>query len=189
MTGDRVYFQHIGTVRIVLHRPIEGTIKTLSFTRRADAWYLIVSCDLGEVEPKEHTGPAVGIDVGLTHFATLSSGEHIANPRFFRTDEQQLARAQRRLSAQTLGSAERAYHKRIVRRIHERIANRRKDFAHKLSRRLVAAFGTIVFEDLRIARMIQTPQSGKKHCGCRVEPTGELHPVQGGRCRCGVYPD
>ena len=120
-----------------------------------------MSCDLGELEPKEHTGPAVGIDVGLTHFATLSSGEHIANPRFFRTDEQQLARAQRRLSAQPKGSAERAYHKRIVRRIHERIANRRKDFAHKLSRRLVAEFGTIVFEDLRIARMIRNHSLAK----------------------------
>ena len=62
-----------------------------------------------------------------------------ANPRFFRTDEQQLARAQRRLSAQTLGSAERLWPKRIVRRIHERIANRRKDFAHKLSRHLELA--------------------------------------------------
>ena len=155
VTGDRVYVQHIGTVRIVLHRPIEGTIKTLSFTRRADAWYLIVSCDLGEPAAKHHPGPAVGIDVGLAHFATFSTGEQIANPRFFRTDEQQLARAQRRLSVHQKGSAERAYHKRIVRRLHERIANRRKDFAHKLSRRLVAAFGTIVFEDLSIARMIK----------------------------------
>ena len=57
VTGERVYFQHIGTVRIVLHRPIEGTIKTLSFTRRADAWYLIVSCDLGEVRPRNTTRP------------------------------------------------------------------------------------------------------------------------------------
>ena len=155
VTGDRVYFQHIGTVKIVLHRPIAGTIKTLSFTRRADSWYLIVSCDLGEPAPAEYSGPAVGIDVGLEQFATLSTGKHIANPRFFRMDEQQLARAQRRMSVHPKGSAERAYHKRIVRRIHERIANRRKDFAHKLSRRLVAEFGTIVFEDLSIARMIK----------------------------------
>ncbi len=74
--GDRAYFQHIGEVRIVLHRPIEGTIKTVSFTRRADDWYLIVSCDLGEPQPVQHSGSGVGIDVGLEKFATLSTGEY-----------------------------------------------------------------------------------------------------------------
>lgn len=155
INGDRVYFQHIGNVRIVLHRPIDGTIKTLSFTRRADDWYLIVSCDLGDPEPVQHDGSAVGIDVGLEKFATLSTGEFVSNPRFFRTDEQALARAQRRMAKHAKGTPERQYHKRIVRRIHERITNRRKDFAHKLSRRLVTEFGMIVFEDLSIARMIK----------------------------------
>ena len=61
----------------------------------------------------------------------------------------------------TGGTPRRAYHKRIVQRIHERIANRRKDFAHKLSRRLVVEFGTIVFEDLRIARMIRNRSLAK----------------------------
>ena len=158
IAADRVYFQHIGNVRIVLHRPIEGMIKTLSFTRRADDWYLIVSCDLEEPQPAEHSGPAVGVDVGLEKFATLSTGEYVPNPRFFRTDEQALARAQRRMAKHAKGTPERQYHKRIVRRIHERIANRRKDFAHKVSRRLVSEFGVIVFEDLRITRMI------KNHC-------------------------
>lgn len=156
--GKRVYFQHIGKVRIVLHRPSEGTIKTLSFTRRADAWYLLVSCDLGAPAPQPHSGPIVGIDVGLTHFATFSTGEQIANPRFFRQDEQTLARAQRRLSTYAKGTPERGYHKHIVRRIYARVANRRQDFAHKLSRRLVSEFGVIVFEDLSIRRML------KHHC-------------------------
>lgn len=155
ITQDRVYFQHIGNIRIVLHRPIEGTIKTLSFTRRADDWYLIVSCDLGDPAPQPHNGSAVGVDVGLEKFATLSTGEYVANPRFFRADEQALARAQRRMAKHAKGTPERQYHKRIVRRIHERIANRRKDFAHKLSRRLVSEFGLIVFEDLTITRMIK----------------------------------
>ncbi len=77
--GGRVYFQHIGHVRIVLHRPFEGMIKTLSFTHRADDWYLTVSCDLGDLKPDQHSGHAVGIDVGLTHFATFSTGEQVAN--------------------------------------------------------------------------------------------------------------
>lgn len=161
ITGNRVYFQHIGSVRIVLHRPFAGTIKTLSFTRRADAWYLIVCCDLGVAPEATTDGPAAGIDVGLSHFATLSTGEQVANPRFFRTDEALLGRVQRRMSKHPKGTERRRYLKRIVRRIHERIANRRKDFAHKLSRRLVAEFGTLVFEDLSIARMIKHPTLAK----------------------------
>ena len=161
LDGNRVYFQHIGKVRVVLHRPVAGTIKTLSFTRRADDWYLSVSCDLGEPQRAEHAGPAVGIDVGLEKFATLSTGEQVANPRFFRTDEQALARAQRRMSKHAKGTPERQYHKRIVRRIHERISNRRRDFAHTLSRRLVSEFGTIVFEDLSITRMIKNHSLAK----------------------------
>jgi putative transposase len=155
LDGPRVYFQHIGKVRIVLHRPVEGTIKTLAFTRRADAWYLIVSCDVKAASSFTHHGPAVGIDVGLAQFATFSTGEQIANPRFFRSDEQALASAQRRMATHGRGTPERQEHKRIVRRIHARIANRRKDFAHKVSRRLVNAFGTIVFEDLSITRMVK----------------------------------
>lgn len=108
--------------------------QTLSFTRRADDRYLIVSCDLGAVTSTPHGGPVVGIDVGLTHFATFSTSEQIANPHFFRSDGQALAKAQRRLAKEANGTPEREQRKRIVRRIHERIMNRRKDRAHKLSR-------------------------------------------------------
>lgn len=159
--GSRVYFQHVGKVRAVLHRPIEGKIKTVSFTRRADAWYVVAVCDLGERTATPDPGPPVGIDVGLEKFATLSTGEMIANPRFFRQDQKALARAQRRLSKEAKGTAKRARRKRVVRKIHERIAHRRADFAHKLSRRLVSEFGVIVFEHLNIARMMHNHHLAK----------------------------
>jgi putative transposase len=92
---------------------------------------------------------AVGIDVGLSHFATLSTGEQIANPRFFRTDEQALAKAQRREK------------RKVARRIHERIANRRRNFAHQLSRALVSMFGIIAFEDLNIKGMVRNHHLAK----------------------------
>lgn len=145
----------IGRVRMIVHRPIEGTIKTLTIRRTSTGkWY---ACSSVEVEPASlpKTQRAVGIDVGLTHAATLSMGEQIANPRFFRTDEKALAKAQRKLAHAEKGTPERAKRRKVVAHIHERIAARRKDFAHQLSRRLVNEFGIIVFEDLSIARMMK----------------------------------
>lgn len=84
--------------------------------------------------------------------------ETIAKPRFFRGDERDLKRAQRRLSEQPKGTPERTKRRKVVARIHERIANRRKNFAHQESRKLVNRFGVIVFENLAITRML------KNHC-------------------------
>jgi putative transposase len=136
----------IGDVKSKLHRPIEGKIKTLTITRSATGkWYACFSVEV-EVHPLPANDRSIGIDVGLLHFATLSNGEQIGNPRFFRTDEKALAKAQRREK------------RKAARRIHERIANRRRNFAHQLSHALVFMFGVIAFEDLNIKGMV------KNHC-------------------------
>ena len=138
----------IGTVKILLHRPIEGRIKTLTIQRDAVGnWYACFACEV-EPEPLPFNELAVGVDVGLESFATLSNGMKIENPRFFRIDEKELAKAQRKLSKAEKGTPERAKRRKAVQHIHQRIANRRKDFAHKLSRELVDSFGMIVFEKL-----------------------------------------
>jgi putative transposase len=93
--------------------------------------------------------------VGLSHFATLANGEQVANPRFFREDQKALRRAQRRLQEAEKGTPLRARRRKVVARIHERIVNRRADFAHQLARRLVDRYDLIVFEDLAITRMIK----------------------------------
>ena len=143
----------IGNVRIVLHRPVEGKVKCLTIRRDSlGNWYACFSCEVEPV-PLPPSPKVVGIDVGLTHFATLSTGEHIPNPRFFRQDEVALAKAQRQLSECTKGTPEYRKRKRVIQHIHQRVANRRKDFAHKLSRRLVNEFQVIAFEDLDIQDM------------------------------------
>jgi putative transposase len=96
----------------------------------------------------------VGIDVGLDSFATLSSGEKVANPRFFRREEKALAKAQRKLSKAEKGTPERARRRKVVAHIHQRIANRRKDFAHQLSRHWVDDFGLIALERLNTSGML-----------------------------------
>lgn len=146
----RLHLSKIGDVRIVLHRPLEGMAKTLTIRRDAVGnWYACFSCI---VEPASlaPTDKVVGVDVGLAHFATLSNGEQIANPRFFRRDEKALVKAQRKLSKSEKGTPERRKRKRAVQHIHQRIANCRRDFAHQQARKLVNTYQLIVFEDLDI---------------------------------------
>ena len=149
----RVRLSKVGYVKIKMHRPLEGKPKTLTIRRdTVGNWYACFSC---EVEPKPlvPVPDVVGIDVGLTHFATFSTGEQIENPRFFRKDEKALAKAQRKLSKCKKGTPEYRKQKRVIQHIHQRIANRRADFAHKLSRRLVNEFQVLAFEDLDIQDM------------------------------------
>ncbi len=80
----RVSFQHVGHVKVKLHRPTEGTIKTLSFSRKADGWYLLASCDLGEVSVPPSPNPPVGLDLGLLSFLATSDGESVATPKLYR---------------------------------------------------------------------------------------------------------
>ena len=91
----------------------------------------------------------------MASFATLSNGEKIPNPRFFRDEEKELARVQRKLSKAAKGTPERKAALKVVERVHERIANKRYEFAHQVSRGLVNRFGLIAFEDLNIKNMLQ----------------------------------
>jgi putative transposase len=97
---------------------------------------------------------AVGIDMGLESFATLSTDEKIDNPRFFRTDEKALAKVQRKLSKMEKGTTERRKVKKVVSRIHERIANRRHNFIHQEARRIINRFGIIAVEALNMRGML-----------------------------------
>lgn len=155
MKDGRLHVSKIGALKIRLHREIVGTIKTLTLRRMSTGKWL--ACFSVEIGPNacEPLATRIGVDVGLSHFATLSTGKHIANPRFFRTDERALAKAQRQLSAAHKGTPERAKRRKVVVRIHERIANRRREFAHQESRKLVSAFGLIVFEALLIRNMLK----------------------------------
>jgi putative transposase len=158
-SGDKLTLSKIGDVYIRLHREVEGDVKRVIIRRNSNGkWYasLTVECEV-TVVPKDRI-PAIGIDMGLTSFATLSNGNKIPNPRFFRREENELAKAQRRLSKLEKNSPERMKAIRVIRRVHERIANKRYDFVHQLSRNLVNEYGLISFEDLNIKNMI------KNHC-------------------------
>ena len=165
LTHDhRICLSKIGSIKVKLHREIKGTIKTCTIKREGDAWYMVLAC---EVEPERlpENAEAVGVDLGLLHFATLSDGSTIGNPRYYRKAEQRLERLQRVLSRKKRGSVRRRKAVKQVAKAHRKIANQRRDFLHKQSRKLVNTYGTIVFEELQLANMSRRPKPKQNENG------------------------
>ncbi|MCX4992979.1 RNA-guided endonuclease TnpB family protein [Streptomyces sp. NBC_00568] len=143
---------------IVWTRPLPAGVSPSTVTVSQDAagrWFISMLCDDPSVQPLPATDTAVGIDVGLNHLLTLSTGEKITNPRHERRDRAALAKAQRRLAKKEKGSANRAKARRKVAKIHARIADRRRDTLHKLTTRLVRENQTLVIEDLSVRNMVK----------------------------------
>jgi len=155
LVGKELKLSKIGSVRVKMHRPIEGVIKTCTLRKNASGdWDVSLSCEV-TVEPQAVKQEAIGIDVGLEHFATLSNGQEIPNPRFFKHGEKALAKAQRKLALQKKGTQKRGKQGKIVAKIHERISNQRKDFCHKESKKIIDQYQYICLEDLNIKKMVE----------------------------------
>ena len=153
--GQELKLSKIGCIRMWMHRPIKGTIKTCTVRKTASGhWNVTLSCEM-EATPLPARKESVGIDVGIETFATLSDGVTIGNPRFFKKDERALALAHRKLSIAEKGSLERKKRRKVVARIHERVRNRRNDFCHQESRKIVERYQNICMEDLNIKKMIE----------------------------------
>ncbi len=154
LTGNGLRLSKVGTLHIVLHRPIEGKIKTCTILKSPTGkWWVMFSCDnVPEMILPSNPLP-VGIDVGIKTFATLSDGTVIENPKFLKKSAKRIAQAQRKLELQKKGSPERERVKNIVAKVHERVAFRRTDFAHQASRKIVNEYGRIFVEDITINDM------------------------------------
>lgn len=158
--GQRLYAQNVGLIKIKLHRVWEGKIKTVTLKRLCGKWYVAFSCAI-EPEGLPQCDKAIGIDVGLKHFATTSDGEYIENPRVLREAEEILIKAQQRVARKKRGSNRRRKAVKLLAKHHLKVKRTRRDFAHKISRRLINEYGFIVVEDLRIKNMIQNHHLAK----------------------------
>jgi putative transposase len=119
---------------------------------------ILVEEDIVRLPPTEQT---IGADLGLKSFVVLSDGETVGNPKFFHQDEKQLAKAQRRHAKKKKGSKNRNKARLKVARIHARIADRRRDFSHKLSTRLIRENQTICVESLAVKNMVKNHSLAK----------------------------
>jgi putative transposase len=162
---NRVCLSKIGTIKVKMHRELEGTMKTCTIKREGMHWFVIFT---GEIEPElvyHPSGEAIGIDLGLLHFATLSDGSTIENPRYLRKAEQKLKKLQEALSRKKRGSKRRRKAAQLVGKNHRHIRNQRKDFHHKEARKLVNGYGVIVFEKLQPANMSKRPKPKQDEAG------------------------
>ncbi|GAA0794598.1 transposase [Spirilliplanes yamanashiensis] len=143
-------------LNIVWSRPLPAGASPSTVTVSQDTagrWFVSLLCD--DVIPQKPASGAVGVDVGLDHLLTLSTGEKVDNPRHERNNRVTLARAQKRLARKETGSSNEAKARIRVARIHARVADRRRDHLHKLTTRLVRENQTIVIEDLTVRNLLK----------------------------------
>jgi len=159
---SKLYVQNVGAIRIKLHRPVEGKLKTVTLRREPSGhWYACCSCD--DVPARTYPTPIhaeVGIDMGLTSFATFTNREPAENPRWYRKTEEKLADAQRVLATKRKGTSARRKAKLRVALLHEKAREQRRDFQHKLAHEIVSENAHISVEDLKPEQMVEKSPAG-----------------------------
>ena len=148
-------------MEIVLHRPIEGVTKSVTISCTTTGKYFAsILCEVEMPEP-EYVGNEIGIDFGIKAFLTMSDGEVVESPKYFREAEKRLKRLQRSVSRKVKGSNSRrkAIYKLAIQ--HEKVANQRADFLHKTSRQFVSDNQAIHIEDLVIRNMVKNHKLAK----------------------------
>lgn len=155
--GCKLYLPKIGHIKAVVHRGIVGSIKTVTVSKDPSGKYFASILTENELDAPVTSleGKILGIDVGLTDLAITSDGSKFANPKHVLQAQRNLKRKQKSLSRKAKGSNNRDKARLLVAKAHERVANARKDYLHKLSTRLVNENQVIAVEDLHIKGMMK----------------------------------
>ena len=155
---NKIRLPKLGFVKFKKSREVSGKIKSVTVSKNIlGRCYISVLCEV-EIEKLPKLDTQVGIDLGLKEFCITSDSEFVSNPRFLRKSEQELKKAQRILSHRVKKGKNRFKQQKVVFKIHQKIANQRLDFLHKLSTRLIIENQVICLEDLQVRNMV------KNHC-------------------------
>ena len=148
-------------IKIVLHRQFKGLIKSATISKNPSGqYYISILVDTENIQlPKNDN--KIGIDLGLKEFAICSNGDRFANPKYLRKSEKRLIKLERDLSRKTKGSKNREKARLKVAKLHQKIANQRKDFLHKLSTKIISENQVIILEDLKVKNMLQNHKLAK----------------------------
>ena len=162
VTDKYITLPKVGLVRINKHRDFEGIIKSITVSKTPSGKYfasVLVNCE--EQEKLPQTNNEIGIDLGIKEFAITSDGEMIENPKYLRKSEKKLRKLQKDLSRCKKGSKNREKCRVKVAKQHEKITNQRKDFLHKLSKRIIDENQVVVLESLKVKNMMSNHKLAK----------------------------
>ncbi len=169
LDGGILSLSKIGRIPLRLHRPVQGTPKTVTISKVADGWYACISSAEVPTEPLPPTGRETGIDVGLTVFLVTADGEDVENPRHHRKAEKGLKKAQRRVSRRKKGR--KRWWKAVGQcaRKYQKVKRQRRDFQHKTALALVREYDAIYLDDLQVRNLSRRPRAKSDSKG------GNLH--------------
>ena len=153
--GKALRLSKIGSVKMKLHRPIEGMPKTCAIIRDIDQWYACISAEVESKPTESRGGEPVGVDLGVVKLATLSDGRIFENPRYLDNSITRLKTLQRGLSRKKRGSSNREKVRVMLAKAWRKVRDQRLDLAHKVSAKLASEYSTVVFEDLHVPSMVK----------------------------------
>jgi len=170
----RIKLPKIGLVKLVYHREAHGTAKQVQVVKEGSKWYCVIVC---EVLPKEahKEKKAIGIDVGVAQLATLSNGNQYENPLFLKEMQAELRRKQRKLNRQKKGGKNWQKTKKQINKLHKKIARRRNNYLHNVSRAITDEYSAIVVEDLKVKNMTKSAKGTKDKPGKNVKAKSGLN--------------
>jgi putative transposase len=169
---NRLCLSQIGTIKVKMHRERQGKVKTCTIKREGEHWYVCLACEVEACPKLPDTDDVVGIDLGVSELATLSTGDVIENPRHYRKAEAKRAKAQQELSRKKRGSKRRKKAAQRVGKQHRKIRNQRNDYLHKHSRWLVDCYEAIVFEDIKPANLSKRAKPKQDEATGQYLPNG-----------------
>ena len=164
-TDNKLSIPKLKGIKTKFDRQFEGKIKTVTISRTCtDKYFASILVDDSKelpipIVPKKEK--SIGVDLGVKHFAVFSNGEKIENPKHLIRLEKKLVRVQRSLSRKQKKSANQSKACRVVSRVHEKVFNQRKDFLHKLSKRLIDENQAVCLEDLDVNEMLKNNRFAK----------------------------
>ncbi|GHO48405.1 RNA-guided endonuclease InsQ/TnpB family protein [Ktedonospora formicarum] len=153
IVNTRLQITNLGSIKVKWHRELQGKVKTTTVKREGSCWYVCFACEVEAMSRTPYTDETVGIDLGVSKLATLSTGDVIENPKHYRRAEKRLAKAGQALSRKKRGSHRRKKAVQRVAKLHRKVRNQRNDSLHQWSRRLIDTYEVIVFEDIAPANL------------------------------------
>ena len=173
--NGRIKCPKLGWVRYRKSRDVLGLPRNITISCTGDRWYASVQTQRAVSEPIHPSSSAVGIDLGVVRFATLSDGTFLEPLASFKAHQVRLARYQRRMARKVKGSANWKKARRCVQRVHTRIANARRDFVHKASAQISSAHALVIIEDLGVKGMSASARGTAEQPGKRVRQKAGLN--------------